>query len=128
MTFYRETPVKSVRKARKCVGCRRTIAVGEEALNCVGDAGNGFWSATYHKDCRKAEIALNKLHDIHHPDEWNNLANDMQWEDWPWLIENFPAVAERMGITAELHDEIAEQCWVRWLAHAPATPKETEHG
>tara|TARA_R100001132_G_C3272385_1_gene94389 strand:- start:3185 stop:3568 length:384 start_codon:yes stop_codon:yes gene_type:complete len=126
--FYRETPIKAVRKARRCTGCRKTIAVGEEALNCVGNSGDGFWSGTYHKDCREAEVALNDLHDIRYPDEWNNLADDMPWEDWPWLIENFPAVAERMGITAERHDEIAEQHRVRWFARTPATPKETDHG
>ena len=67
------------------------------------------WSGTYHKGCREAEVALNGLHDIRHPDEWNNLADDMQWDDWPWLIEKHPTVAARMGITIEQHDEIASR-------------------
>lgn len=128
MGFYKETPIKAVRKARECIGCRRTIAVGEEALNCVGEAGDGFWSGTYHKGCREAEVALNDLHDIRHPDEWNNLADDMQWDDWPWLIEKHPTVAARMGITIERHNEIAERHRQLWSSRTPATPKETDHG
>ena len=108
MGFYRENVIKAVRKERRCYGCSRTIVVGAPAVDCAGNYDGEFWSATYHDDCRKAEVALNDLHDSY-LDEWMNLDADMEWEDWPWLIDTFPTVAERMGITKERHDKIAGQ-------------------
>lgn len=105
MSFYRETVVAAVRKPRSCYGCCRQIETGEPAVNCAGKYDGEFWSATYHDDCRKAEIALNDLHDTY-PDEWMNLGADMEWEDWPWLIEKFPDVAARMNITTARFEEI----------------------
>lgn len=108
MSFYSEKLVRSVRKARRCMGCCRTIEVGSSALECAGVWEGDFWSGTYHTDCRAAELALNKLHDLY-ADEWMSL-DDMERDDWPWLIEVFPAVAERKGITTERFNEAeAEQ-------------------
>lgn len=106
MSFYDERTIKSIRKARACEGCGTMIHVGESALGCAGRYDGAFWSATYHHECRKAEIALNELHEVRHGDEWMNLGNDMEWEDWPWLIEDFPIVAARMKITTERFEEI----------------------
>lgn len=106
MAFYRETPVKAIRKPRICLGCRKTIEVGHRAINCAGNLDGDFWSGTYHNDCRNAEVALNDLHDVRYPyDEWNVLS-EMEWDDWPWLIDKFPTVAARMGITTERFDKI----------------------
>jgi len=105
MAFYRETPVKAIRKPRSCIACHRTIEVGHPALDCAGYYEGDFWSATYHAECREAEVALNKVYDLP-GGEWVNLGSDMDWEDWPWLIEKFPTVAERMGITTERFDRV----------------------
>lgn len=107
MSFYSETPVKSVRKARPCVGCGAIICVGEPAVNCAGHYDGSFWSATYHADCREAEVGLNKLHDIRWDDEWIRL-DEIEWDDWPWLIETYPAVAERRRITTKRYHEILD--------------------
>lgn len=113
MSFYNERTVKSVRKARGCEGCGVRIEVGETALGCAGVGYDGFWSAIYHHECRKAEEGLNKLHDTWRGDEWMPLS-DMEWEDWPWLIEDHPAAAARMKITTERFEEVqAEQERVR---------------
>lgn len=109
VTFYRENAIKAVRKPRQCNGCGHKVEVGSPALDYAGHADGDFWSATYHVDCRKAEVDLNDLHGTSYVGEWMNLSADMEWEDWPWLVDNFPAVAERMGITKARHDEIAEQ-------------------
>lgn len=114
MSFYSEKPVKSVRKARPCNGCGVRIEVGETGLGCAGHYDGQFWSALYHHDCRAAEIGLNDINGVRDGDEWMNLGDDMGWEDWPWLIEAFPAVAERMNITTARFVEVeAEQERVR---------------
>lgn len=87
-------------------GCASQLEVGQPALSCSGRGDDGFWSATYHHECRKAEEALNKLHDIGWHDDWLVLCDDMEWEDWPWLIEEFPVVAGRMKITTERFNEV----------------------
>lgn len=111
MAFYRETPVKAVRKPRQCLGCRKIIKVGQPATDCAGQHEGDFWSGSFHPDCRDAEVALNELHRIHLYGEWNALS-EIEWDDWPWLIEKFPTVAERMGITTERFDKINAE-WQR---------------
>lgn len=108
MSFYSERTIKSVRKARACSGCNRKIEVGETALECSGKSDD-FWSGTYHHGCRAAEIALNELHEVWGGNDWMNLGSDMEWEDWPWLIEAFPNVAARMGITTERFISIRDE-------------------
>lgn len=124
MTFYRERQIKSVRKARRCTGCSDLIAVGQPALDCSGHYDGDFWSATFHSDCRAAELGLNKLHDTMH-DEWMSL-DDMEWEDWPWLIEEFPAVAARMNITTEKYEEARAEDERLWRARAELARKSQE--
>ncbi len=113
MAFYRERQIKSVRKARHCEGCGRMIMAGDTALDLAGHYEGDFWNATYHIECRKAEIALNDLHDVY-PGEWINLS-EIEWDDWPWLLEDHPVVAERMGVTQAKYDEIVESQRQMWL-------------
>lgn len=128
VSFYSERTIKSVRKARVCNGCGHRIEVGETALGCAGHYDGDFWAAAYHHDCRKAELGLNDLHDVRPGNEWMNLGNDMDWEDWPWLIEEFPAVAERMKITTERFEEVqaererVSRAWAEIDARRRVTP------
>lgn len=101
--FYREQAIKAVRKARRCDGCGQRLIIGEPALSCVGVGNDGFWSAVYHTDCRKAEIGLNDLYDFRGGDDWMPLG-DMDVDDWPWLIEQFPTVAVRFNVTTERYE------------------------
>lgn len=109
MSFYSEKTVKSVRKARACLGCGVRIEAGETALGCAGHDDGQFWSGIYHHDCREAEIGLNMLHDVYAGDDWMNLGDDMEWEDWPWLIEKYPAVAARMKITTKRFEGVRDE-------------------
>ena len=116
MSFHNDIPIKAVRKTHVCGSCGTTIQIGEPAVrwNCRLDDGTPTTS-TMHPDCRKAEIELNRLHRTME-DEWMALT-DMEWEDHPWLLESHPAIAARMGITAEesaaTHKEMAE-CGAFW--------------
>jgi hypothetical protein len=107
MSFYRETQVKSVRKARQCLGCQRRIEVGQPALNCSGNWDGDFWAGTYHTDCRDAEVAHNKECGSF-GNEWQAL-HEIEWDAWPWLIEAFPTVAARMNATTERYNKIQEE-------------------
>ena len=97
MGFYSERAVEPVRKPRPCLGCGKRIGAGEGALECAGHYDGDFWSATYHTECRRAEQLFN---DIHGAMEWIPI-NEIEPVDWPWLIEESPAVADRMAITTE---------------------------
>lgn len=100
MSFYREAPIKAIRNPRPCLACGQRIGRGEPALGCSGIWEGDFWSGTYHTDCRKAELALNDLHDTMREGEFFPLS-DIDREDHPWLVEQFPKVAARMGIALE---------------------------
>lgn len=118
MSFYRESTVKAVRKARRCLGCGRMIAVGETALDVAGHWDGDFWSGSFHHECRAAEIALNNLHGPLRPDEWINLS-EIDWEDWEWLLAEHPIVAARKGVTAEKLREAEESRARLWgVRHA----------
>lgn len=108
MSFYSERNIKAIRKPRQCCGCASMIAIGEPALKCSGiNYDNDFWHGTYHHECREAETALNKCHDTHW-DEWMSLT-DIEWDDYPWLLVEYPAVAERMNITLERYEAIRDE-------------------
>lgn len=115
MSFVNERAVKAVRKAAQCCACLKQVEVGEPAIRWAGVSDGDFSSVIYHPDCREAEIALNKLHGTLW-DEWIAIW-DLDWEDHRWLLETYPAVAERKGITlAEVEEtererEEASRAW-----------------
>lgn len=118
MSFINEKAVESIRKARRCSGCTHMIEVGSPAISWAGMTDGEFNTATYHPECREAEIALNKLQDTYSADEWSSLA-DIDWEDHRWLLEEYPEIAARRGITAETIREIEEErarCHAAWRA------------
>ncbi|MEQ5789044.1 hypothetical protein J3454_14200 [Erythrobacter sp. NFXS35] len=118
MGFYRERPVKAVRKARSCCGCGTIIEVGQPALDCAGHYDGDFWADSYHIGCRAAECDMNEIHGA---EEWIPLS-EIDWEDFPWLIEAHPIVAKRMNITRERYDRIAEEqrrCHEAWRNRVP---------
>ncbi len=128
MSFYRETKIKAVRKARQCCGCCKTIDVGAPAVECASADSEGFWSGTYHAECRAAECAYNELKDYRYGDDWWPLY-EIEFDDWPWLIEDFPAVADRMGITAEKYWQAVDRYASVWKSKpAEHQPKDQHHG
>ncbi len=95
MSFAREYPVKAIRKPRRCVGCGKMLIAGSPAVEWVGMSDGEFATATYHPDCREAEIALNNNAGGSW-DEWYSLLNDRDTDDEAWLRTDFPSVAERI--------------------------------
>lgn len=108
MSFYRETVVKAVRKRHRCDGCGKHIEIGEPANRWAGMTDGDFGSVIMHPECREAEIKLNDILGTHSGDDWAGLL-DIESEDWPWLLEEHPVVAARMGITAERITAVAAE-------------------
>lgn len=115
--MYKETNIKAIRKARHCDGCCAVMEVGQPAVKCSGVGNEGFWHATYHHECRKAEVELNRLHDVGWQDDWISLP-DVDWEDYAWLIQEYPDVADRMKITTERYEKIRDESDRIWMAWA----------
>lgn len=98
--FYSETHVKKTCKDHQCAGCCKMIEAGSSALRYSGLFDGVFGSFIHHPECRAAEVALNKLHDLGSYDDWMQLS-EIESDDHDWLLAEFPAVADRFGITAE---------------------------
>lgn len=108
---YSEKVVK-IRKPRNCHGCGTLMNKGEEALSYSGKFDGDFGSFTLHTDCREAELAWSKMAGTY-ADEFVGLG-EVEADDWPWLLESYPAVAARMNITAERiaeHQAERERIW-----------------
>lgn len=97
--FINERIIKKTRKPHRCCACESNIPSGSEALYWSGKDGDAFIGVHYHPDCRAAEVAYNKMADTAF-DEWYSL-NEIEPDDWRWLLEEHPAVADRMLINAE---------------------------
>lgn len=125
MSFVSET-THAARKPHICDGCGKGIVVGEKYTKWAGITDGCFGTAKYHEECRAAEIALNSLHGTH-SDEWLGL-QDMEVDDWPWLFEDYPAVADRMKITAQRYnEEMAERARIEAAWKAATQPKGKSH-
>lgn len=106
MSFTNEYAVKAVRKQHQCCACCKMVEIGSPAVRWAGITEGDFHSVVYHPDCRVAEIAYNK----HVGDSWEWYSlEDIEWDDWPWLIAEHPSVAARRGITTERYQAIADE-------------------
>ena len=94
--YYSETPVKSARKVHRCRGCPKDIEIGQPYLRCSGAWDGNFWAAKYHTECRRAEDDYNNKNRNYFT-EWYTI-DEIDEEDWPWLLEKHQVVAARYGI------------------------------
>lgn len=127
MSFTNEKAIKATRKDHRCIGCEHIIPAGSAAIRWSGMTDGDFSSVVYHTDCRAAEIDLNNAYDTR-GDEWMGL-HEMEWEDWPWLLESYPAIAERRGVTMEKYREAeAHRARCRAAFAKPATTPDQTKG
>ena len=103
MAFSEERTIKSVRKARPCCACNRMIEVGSPAVDWSGTHEGDFCHVSYHADCRAAEVAVNTVNQTFW-DEWIGL-QDLETDDYPLIIQDFPEVAGRLGINPKPEGE-----------------------
>lgn len=97
MSFTNEYAVKAVRKRYRCDICPVHIEAGEPAVRWAGMSDGEFYSSVFHPDCREAEVAYNELCGPNW-DEWYRL-DEMEDDSHEWLIAEYPAVAERFGLS-----------------------------
>ena len=84
------------RKPHRCDDCGKPIEAGQKYSRLRGKWEGEFTTHLSHMDCRDACYRLCQLHGLWQ-DEGVILA-DVEEDDWPLLLEEFPAVAERLGI------------------------------
>ena len=76
----------------------RLIQVGQRYRKQVYVDGD-LCTYSAHDECDQAASRYADLANLHPPwDEPPNLRNDIQREDYEWLLNEFPAVADRFGI------------------------------
>ena len=68
---------------------------GDPAITVAGVFDYTFWTGTYHRDCREAEVAINELHKTWHGEDWIPLS-EVDLEDAPFIREHYPVVAKRI--------------------------------
>ena len=126
MSFVNEKAVKAVRKPGRCDACMQMVEIGQPAVRWAGITDGQFDTSLYHPECRAAEIALNRLHHTYRwQDEWIGLS-DIDWEDWRWLVEEHPVVAERKGITLAKVEETERERQATHLAWAAIDRRRAE--
>ncbi len=108
MTVLHEGPVKATRKRHVCESCNQAIPIGRAATKWVGITDGQFYACYFHPECRVAEVAWNRMMRLGW-DEWCNLANDLEIDDWPWLLEEYPVVALRLGLSRVKYDEAMQE-------------------
>lgn len=60
---------------------------------------------------------MTRLGDVGWQDDWISLP-DVDWEDYAWLIQEYPDVADRMKITTERYEKIRDESDRIWMAWA----------
>jgi hypothetical protein len=104
--FAQEYPITATRKEHFCRACSRRISKGFPVVKAVGVYAGEFYSYYYHTKCREAEIAWNDLAGFrNYYDDWKTFCFDLELDDWPFLMENYPIVALRLRITQHEYDQ-----------------------
>lgn len=89
--------VRTARKKRTCDQCLHPIHVGQRYRKQVYSDG-GLQTYCAHEDCDKAAQRYADLANLGRNDDPPYLASDLTWEDFGWLLNEFPAVAGRFGV------------------------------
>ena len=104
--FWTTTNIKATRKQHRCEWCGHTISVGHPAIRSSGVFDGEFQSRIAHTDCEEAVIQHHKICGMYGDDDLvdlSEIAGDR--DNWPWLLEEFPAVAERFGVQKLMDEE-----------------------
>ena len=97
-SFYSERHVAKTRRARQCCECLHALDVGVSCKRIVGVHEGDFSCVYAHSDCLDAAREYNAGIGTY-GDTWYSLHEIDEVEDFRWLCDTFPAVADRMGVT-----------------------------
>jgi hypothetical protein len=93
MTILSDKVRTARHKTRRCDQCGSRINLGERYREQV-HTYDDFVVYRAHEDCDRAAALRTS-----NADEPCNLLTDIDTEDFPWLLAEFPAVTARLGIT-----------------------------
>jgi hypothetical protein len=99
MTTVLSDQVVKARKRHCCDQCMRSINLGEmyRRQTYVEDRLINTYKA--HDDCDAAAQRYAELADLHPlNDDPPRLVDDLGRDDWWWLLDEFPCVADRFGV------------------------------
>jgi hypothetical protein len=97
MEFFREGTVSS-RKERQCDACGTMIDPGERHTYMAAKYDGQFYTMRNHAECREAECALAKLHDLYGGDDgWIMLSDMDEPDDLAFLKEHHPVAYARVA-------------------------------
>ena len=95
MDFFVERTPKAA-KAHRCDACRQTIEPGTTYTHMAMKWDGEVETVKQHAECRAAEIALARLHDLHGGEDWIHLNDLQEPDDLFWLREHHPVVFGRL--------------------------------
>jgi len=100
--FSSKTSVKAVRKPHECDQCGTSINVGEPAIYCRGLWDGYFYSTYQHPECEEAGMKYARETGYWGEEfTWFQHVDLDEYDLKAWLLENAPAVAERLLVTIE---------------------------
>jgi len=99
--FHHERVIKSTRGVHVCEQCGTVIEIGSKAYHHAGVYWGDFYSSYQHVECQAAGNAYAEMTGC-----WGE---DYMWfqhqledrDDELWLLENYPIVAGRLGLTQD---------------------------
>jgi predicted RNA-binding Zn-ribbon protein involved in translation (DUF1610 family) len=95
--------IRRARTPHTCDQCQLKIVPGDRYRRQVC-ADGGLQTYRAHEDCDKAAQRYAELAQLDPIwDEPPNLRNDLCPEDYWWLLDEFPVVADRFGIQGPRH-------------------------
>lgn len=101
MSFQRTRVVNSCRKPCRCIQCDQRIEAGEPKVTASGVWDGDFYTYDEHPECRAASLSYGDLAGWDYSERGLRLCEDLERrDDAPWLVANWPTVAQRLGIKA----------------------------
>jgi hypothetical protein len=95
--FQSSTTIKRTRNRHTCQHCGRLIEIGAAASKTAGIYEGDFYSDYSHVECADAAHDYATMHDAW-GDDYVWLHDMSEQEDFKWLLENHPIVAERLNV------------------------------
>lgn len=104
MTFHCDTFVIRTRKEHYCEQCGKMISVGSGAFKYVGSGYDGFYNGHMHDECYYASREYAEMCDAWGEEYPWFQHMELEHEDRQWLLDTYPALAERLRIWQEPYE------------------------
>lgn len=104
--FHISKVMKRTIEPHECEQCGTIIPPGSATLYSTGRYEGEFYSHHQHLECHEAAHAFATLNDLWNEEyPWFQHMERAEFDLDPWLLENHPVVAERLGIERQEVEE-----------------------